>query len=121
MVIGVNRGLLATTDPERAHSDELFTDAADKARADIAAINGLDLPAEVDEALTSLFGSYEEYLSAEQEAMVAAKATDPAGPAAKKVLADDDEHRPWMMCTASHTPRLFNCREFRLHELVSPR
>jgi methyl-accepting chemotaxis protein len=89
--IALNRALLATTDPERAHADDLLAAAVEKATGDIVAIGSLDLPAEADSALTALFGDYEQYLSAEQEAMAAAKAADPAGADGKRVLAADDE------------------------------
>nr|GID87061.1 hypothetical protein Ade03nite_59850 [Actinoplanes derwentensis] len=107
-MIAVNRALLATTDPERVHADGLFTDAADKARADIAAITALNLPVEVGSALTALFGSYEQYLSAEQEAMTGAKAADPAGPDGKKIIAADDERAAAIMQQIADTRVVVN-------------
>jgi len=89
--IALNRGLLATTDAERRRADGMLADAATAARGDSAAIRQLALPATAAALLSKVAGSYGEYLNAEQSAMATAKATDPASPAAKTILAGDDK------------------------------
>jgi methyl-accepting chemotaxis protein len=74
--IALNRALLATNDAERQQADK---------------IHGLALPQAATEPLAVLEQDYEQYLSAEQDALATAKATDPGSAAAKQVLAADDE------------------------------
>jgi methyl-accepting chemotaxis protein len=89
--IALNRALLATNDAERQQADKLLADAADAAGADLDKIHGLALPQAATEPLAVLEQDYEQYLSAEQDALATAKATDPGSAAAKQVLAADDE------------------------------
>jgi len=85
--IALNRALLATTDAERDHSGALFGTAVTAAHDDIDALGKLNLPAASTATLATAYASY---LSAEQNAVTTAKATDPATTAGKKVLSDDD-------------------------------
>ena len=89
--IALNRALLATTDAERQHAAGLLTEAATAAKADMAAIRALALPAAASGRLASVLTDYTQYLVAEQAALVGAQAADPASPAAKALLADDDK------------------------------
>jgi methyl-accepting chemotaxis protein len=89
--IALNRALLATNDAERQQADKLLADAADAAGADLDKIHGLALPQAATEPLAVLEQDYEQYLSAEQDALATAKATNPGSAAAKQVLAADDE------------------------------
>jgi methyl-accepting chemotaxis protein len=113
--VALNRALLATTDQERAGADGLLAAAVEKATGDITAISGLNLPAEADSALTSLFGEYEQYLSAEQEAITAAKEADPAGADGKRVLADDDERAAAIQEKITDTRTVVNAAAERAH------
>jgi methyl-accepting chemotaxis protein len=89
--IALNRALLATNDAERQQADKLLADAADAAGADLDKVHGLALPQAATEPLAVLEQDYEQYLSAEQDALATAKATNPGSAAAKQVLAADDE------------------------------
>jgi methyl-accepting chemotaxis protein len=88
--IALNRALLATTDAERAHADALLSTAADTGRKDLAKIRELGMPAAAAQPLAVLEAEFDKYLKAEAAAFGAAKAADPAGPAAKALLAADD-------------------------------
>jgi methyl-accepting chemotaxis protein len=89
--IALNRALLATSDAERQHADELFTNAATTARGNLKQINALALPSAADQPLAATATEYQKYLDNEQVALTTAKATDPASAAAKTLLAADDQ------------------------------
>ena len=89
--IALNRALLATGDAERQHADELFSNAATAARADLDLINGLSLPSAAVGRLATIATEYQKYLDDEQGALTTAKATDPASAEAKTLLAADDQ------------------------------
>ena len=89
--VALGRALLATTDAERTHADQLMAAAADAARTDIKQIRALNLPVAAAGPIGTTLTQYEQYLNAEQAALTSAKATDPASKAAKTLLADDDQ------------------------------
>ncbi|WP_051809680.1 methyl-accepting chemotaxis protein [Actinoplanes subtropicus] len=89
--IALNRALLATTDPERQHAEDVFTAAATDARRDLADIAGMNLSRATSAALATVSAQYEQYLGAEKTALEVTKAVDPASPQAKTVLAADDK------------------------------
>jgi methyl-accepting chemotaxis protein len=88
--IALNRALLATTDAERQHAGELLTNAAAAAKDDMNGIQAMDLPAAAASQVAKILSDYNQYLAAEQTALADAQAADPASPAGKAVLADDD-------------------------------
>jgi methyl-accepting chemotaxis protein len=88
--IALNRSLLATTDAERQHADNLLTGAAGAAKKDMDRIRALDLP-DAASQLNAIMTDFEKYLSTQQSAIGVAKTVDPTGAEAKKALADDDD------------------------------
>jgi methyl-accepting chemotaxis protein len=110
--IALNRGLLATTDAERQHADQLLSDAAAAAKHDLDEIDGMHLTAAAAGPLAAVRTAYDQYLSQEQTALTAAKATDPASAEAKTILADDDKR------AAAIEQQLTGTRQM-LHDLVA--
>ena len=89
--IAVSRALLATTEADRTQADRLLGAAAGAAREDMNQIRALSLPPAAADPIATTLAGYEQYLTAEQAAMTAAKATNPASRAAKALLAADDQ------------------------------
>ena len=89
--IALGRALLATTDTERQSAHELLSNAAAAAQADLATIGTLSLGAAVTTPMTALATDYGTYLGEEQRAAETALTLAPGSPAAKRLLADDDQ------------------------------
>ena len=106
--IALNRALLATTDDERKHADGLMADAAKAARADIAQIRGMSLPADAAEPFAAIEKDYEAYLDAEGTALDTAKTLDPASAAAKALLAEDGKRADAVQQRLTDTRELLN-------------